>query len=245
MPDEFQSMSERAIVVRALESVRPALRRVCMEDYRRRRLLAMLPKTRSSAIPVTLRVHPFIDGHILDYHRSKIYGLLVRVRSDYGDHEQPPGWVRADDVVLHEDELKNLAAMCTDPREGFRVRLLNHPDSTALGPLAGEAEGYVGGIILSATETGSQLAVRLVDDGTVAVWPLSRVILASTTFVTSPAPSSGPSSKTVSFSFSTPVPIAKEAWAYEDLAQTGGPSPPVSGSSASSSEPTPEKQTED
>ena len=153
-----------------------------MEDYTHRRLRALLPTCKDgNTLRVTLLVHPFVDGDVYDYYRSKPYGLLLRVRPVYGDRELPMGWWRADTVRLCESELKHIAELCRDPEPSMRVRLLSDPDSNAIGPLPGEPEGIVGGIIFSSTETGSQVAVRCIADGTAAAWPLARVVLSSTT----------------------------------------------------------------
>jgi hypothetical protein len=204
-----------------------------MEDYTHRRLRALLPTCKDgNTLRVTLLVHPFVDGDVYDYYRSKPYGLLLRVRPVYGDHELPMGWWRADTVRLCESELKHIAELCRDPEPSMRVRLLSDPDSNAIGPLPGEPEGIVGGIIFSSTETGSQVAVRCIADGTAAAWPLARVVLSSTT--PSPFKSAQWSGEIAEalLDFTTPH-VDKKAWTYDAL-DRGEPSPPDSDLSLSS-----------
>ena len=204
-----------------------------MEDYTHRRLRAMLPSCKDgNTLRVTLLVHPFVDGDVHDYYRSKPYGLLLRVRPVYGDRELPMGWWRADTVRLCESELKHIAELCRDPEPSMRVRLLSDPNSNAIGLLPSEPEGIVGGIIFSSTETGSQVAVRCIADGAAAAWPLARVVLSSTT--PSPFKSAQWSGEIAEalLDFTTPH-VDKKAWTYDAL-DRGEPSPPDSDLSLSS-----------
>ena len=152
-----------------------------MADFRRRRLLAMLPAYEREQINVhvvrasgsSARV---VEGVVVGYCQSLPYGLLIRVRQadDMADEGERPqvGYHRIEVVFVDELNIRHLVPRGLKAPD-VRVRRVRHPGSEVLGHLQGEREGVVMELDLPA----STILVRIEENGRGEVsWPMRECI---------------------------------------------------------------------